>query len=107
MPRVLSDQGLRNWCRIESLVKETERLCGEPERHQPPPITPPPQRQKRLTSLEVVQVLQLYQGGAEMRKLADQFGVHKHTISQCLKRMGAPLRKQGLRDDDIEDTAQL
>jgi lambda repressor-like predicted transcriptional regulator len=107
MPRVLSDQGLRNWSRIESLAKETKRLLSEPQRDQPPIATPARQKQKRLASYEVVHVIRLYQGGTEMCELATQFGVHKHTISQCLKRMGVPRRRQGLRDDDIEEAAQL
>jgi lambda repressor-like predicted transcriptional regulator len=103
---VLSDQPLKNWSRIGSLAEQTKRLLGEPVRHQMP-STPPRQRQKRLTSYEVVQVIQLYHCGAVMRELADRFGVHKHTISECLKRMGVPLRRQGLRDEDVEEAAQL
>jgi lambda repressor-like predicted transcriptional regulator len=105
--RVLSDHVLRNWHVLESLAEATERLLSEPEQGQPLLAILRRQDQKRLSSYEVVQVIQLYQAGAEMRALADQFGVHKHTVSQCLKRMGVPLRRQGLHDDDIVEAAQL
>lgn len=40
-----------------------------------------------------------YQRGAEIGELAARFRVHKHTITRCLKRMGVPLQRQGLRDE--------
>jgi lambda repressor-like predicted transcriptional regulator len=104
--RVLSDHVFEELSFLESLAEATKRLLSEPEQDQPSP-TPPRQRRKRLTSLEVVQVMQLYQDGAEMRELARQLRVHKNTISQCLKRIGVPPRRQGLRDDDVEEAARL
>jgi lambda repressor-like predicted transcriptional regulator len=49
----------------------------------------------------------LHQRGAEMGEPAARFGVHKHTITQCLKRLGVPLQRPGLRDDDVDEAAQL
>jgi hypothetical protein len=40
-----------------------------------------------------------YQRGAEIGELAARFRVHKHTITRCLKRLGVPLQRQGLRDE--------
>ena len=68
--RVLSDHVLRNWSFLESLAEATKRLLSEPEQGQLSLASLPRQDQKRLSSYEVVQVMQLYQAGAEMRELA-------------------------------------
>jgi lambda repressor-like predicted transcriptional regulator len=65
------------------------------------------QRQRRLTASEKVAVAQQYRAGAEMRELAVTFKVHRASISRCLRELGIPLRRQGLRAEDVPEAAKL
>jgi hypothetical protein len=56
---------------------------------------------RRLTAVEQVQVAQQYLDGAQMWELAVQLGVHRTTISNCLKRVAIPLRSPGLQPADL------
>jgi lambda repressor-like predicted transcriptional regulator len=107
MRRVLSEHLLRNWSTLESLQQRTNRLLSDPSTDRLSPALPVRQQQKRLTPAELVQMIQLYRDGTQVRDLASQFGVHRHTISQRLTRMGVPLRRHGLRDEDADEAAQL
>lgn len=46
------------------------------------------QRQKRLSKLEIQTICERYQNGASIYKLAADFGCHRRTISDTLKRNG-------------------
>lgn len=46
------------------------------------------QKQKRLSDEEVRQVVERYNAGASTYELADEFGVHRSTISRALKKCG-------------------
>jgi hypothetical protein len=65
------------------------------------------QRQRRLSPAEVVAVAQEFRAGADMRDLAREFRVHRTTISECLRKLGVPLRRQGLQDEDLAEAAGL
>jgi DNA invertase Pin-like site-specific DNA recombinase len=55
------------------------------------PWTPP----RRLSPLEISQLVERYQAGTKVRELAEEFGVHKHTVSAHLARRGIPTRIGG------------
>lgn len=42
-----------------------------------------------------------------MKDLAIEFGTHRTTISQSLRRLAVPLRRLGLKDEDVADAARL
>ena len=63
--------------------------------------------QHHLSAAEKVAVAQRYQAGAEMRELATAFRVHRTSITHCLRELGIPLRRQGLRAEDLPETARL
>ncbi|KJF18160.1 hypothetical protein [Acidithrix ferrooxidans] len=52
------------------------------------------QRQKRLTYLEVNQVVAAYFGGSTTYEIASQFGLHRHTVSRHLKDRGIQLGRR-------------
>lgn len=65
------------------------------------------QQQRRLTAAEQVEVAQRYQAGAQMKDLAVDFGTHRTTIAQCLRRLAVPIRRQGLQIEDVPEAARL
>jgi hypothetical protein len=89
--------------RTKSLVK-LPGLPKEPVRTAPRLIR---QHQRRLTATQKVTVAQQYRAGAEMCELAVTFGVHRTSVSHCLRELGVPLRRQGLRAEDVPTAAKL
>lgn len=90
---------------LESLHTRTIGILQQPhERREPVRAR---QRLHQLTPAEAVAVAQQYQAGADMRALAIAFKVHRTTVSQCLHELGVPLRRQGLRDEDMAEAAQF
>jgi lambda repressor-like predicted transcriptional regulator len=91
---------------LSSLRKRTDRAHPVPT-DKPEPAPQARQRQRRLTAAEAVAVAQEYLAGATMRELARRFNVHRTTISSCLHQLAVPLRRQGLREDDLAELARL
>ncbi|GAA3638147.1 hypothetical protein GCM10022223_66350 [Kineosporia mesophila] len=48
-----------------------------------------------------------YQRGRTTYRLAEQFGIHRVTVSQHLRRSGVSMRRQGLSDDALHEAARL
>lgn len=65
------------------------------------------QVQRHLSPAEQVAVVRAYQSGADMATLAKQYGVHRHSVSRALHALGIPLRRGGLRPEDVAEAAQL
>jgi hypothetical protein len=42
-----------------------------------------------------------------MKQLAVQFGVHRTTAAGWLRKLGIPLRRQGLSEDELDQAVQL
>ena len=92
--------------RLERLLAGTKITLSQPA----PVEEPSPakrQTQRRLTPAEQVAVAQAYQAGADMKDLAAAYGVHRHSISHCLRALGIPLRRQGLQERDVAEAARL
>jgi DNA-binding MarR family transcriptional regulator len=49
----------------------------------------------RLSPFEIARLVTRYQAGSKIRELAEEFGVHKHTVSAHLARQGIPTRIGG------------
>jgi DNA invertase Pin-like site-specific DNA recombinase len=84
-----------------------EHLLNLPKRHAPVKPISHLQHQHRLTPAEVVALVQAYQSGADMKQLAIKFGVHRTTVAGWLRRLGIPLRRQGIQDNDIPAAIRL
>lgn len=48
-----------------------------------------------------------YRAGATLKHLAIEFGVHRTTITQHLRRNGVALRRRGLDDQQIDQAVHL
>lgn len=55
----------------------------------------------------VVRMIARYEAGATLREVADEFGVHRMTVSRALKRAGAMLRRAGLDEQGAQRAAEL
>ncbi|GLY19975.1 hypothetical protein Kisp01_69890 [Kineosporia sp. NBRC 101677] len=51
--------------------------------------------------------MERYQQGRTTYELAQQFGIHRVTVSQHLHRSGVTMRRQGLGDDAFHEAARL
>ena len=63
--------------------------------------------QRRLRDAELDRLVAGYQSGATVYELADQFGVHRHTVSDILERNDVPRRYQKLSSEQIETARSL
>ena len=68
---------------------------------------PPKQPQTRLNREDVTQLVAAYQAGARVKQLAEQFGIHRLTVSSILQREGVRLRPGGIHPDDLPEVIRL
>lgn len=60
-----------------------------------------------LTDGQVARLVDGYRAGAAMKDLAIEFGVHRTTITQHLRRNGVSLRRRGLDHHQIDQAVRL
>ena len=65
------------------------------------------QRQRRLTEAEAVEMAAKCQAGATVYELAAEFGCHRATVAERLKKTGIVMRGQSPRPEEIESMANL
>ncbi len=91
-----------------SRLDSVQKLASLPVRSTPPGTDQAVrQQQRRLTPAEVVTLARAYRAGTDMQQLAHSFGVHRTTVSEHLRRLGIPLRRQGLADGDLAQAISL
>lgn len=59
------------------------------------------QRQRRLTKAQVVEMAAKYQAGATVYELAAEFGCHRATVAERLKKAGIVMRGQSPTSEEI------
>jgi DNA invertase Pin-like site-specific DNA recombinase len=65
-------------------------------------VGPIRQRQRRLTKVQVVEIAAKYQAGATVYKLAAEFGCHRTTVAERLKKAGIVMRGQSPKSGAIK-----
>ena len=70
------------------------------------PARPPKQAQKRLDSNGVAELVAAYAAGGRVKKLATEFGIHRDTVHNILKREGV-LRQPGIEPDELPEVVRL
>src|SRR4051812_7105663 len=65
------------------------------------------QAQRRLTDEESAKLVAAYQAGAKAHELASQWGIHRVTVTQILKRAGVSRRSVGLSEEHVAEAASL
>ena len=70
------------------------------------PERPPNQAQKRLDPEGVAELVAAYTASGRVTKLAAQFGIHRDTVHNILKRQGV-LRPRGIQPDDMPEAIRL
>lgn len=60
------------------------------------------QAQRRLREAQVKELVADYLAGSTVYELADQFGVHRHTVSGILERRGVSRRYQKLSPEQLD-----
>jgi DNA-directed RNA polymerase specialized sigma24 family protein len=84
-----------------SLEKLQELLELVPSRGSPAPRRTR-QAQRRLQEAEAKELVAGYVAGSTVYELADQFGVHRHTVSEILERHGVARRHQRLSPEQLD-----
>jgi hypothetical protein len=67
----------------------------------------PRQHQRRLSMTEVTELINAYEQEVSVKDLAQQFGIHRLTVTALLRRHGVELRRAGLAPEDIQAAASL
>jgi len=70
-------------------------------------LGPISQRQRRLTETQVLEMVARYQEGATVYELATEFGCHRTTVAERLKKVGIAMRGQSPTIEDIDSMANL
>ncbi len=65
------------------------------------------QRQRRLTEAQVAEMATIYEAGATVYELAAEFGCHRATVAERLKKAGVVLRGQPPTPEAIDSMANL
>jgi hypothetical protein len=65
------------------------------------------QAQRRLRGAEIEKLVTAYLCGSTVYELADQFDVHRHTVSEILERRGVSRRYQKLSSEQIAAACSL
>jgi transposase-like protein len=65
------------------------------------------QPQRRLTKAQVAEMAAKYKTGATVYELADQFGCHRATVAERLKKAGVVLRGQSPTSEAIDSMTNL
>jgi DNA-binding CsgD family transcriptional regulator len=60
-----------------------------------------------LSVAEMQQLADEYAAGASVYELATRFQIHRTTVSKRLHHIGAPMRRQGLTDAEMDDAVRL
>jgi DNA invertase Pin-like site-specific DNA recombinase len=75
--------------------RTTERTAGSPRRI------------ARLDDDDVAALTSAYVAGASVYELASRFGIHRETVSACLKKHDVALRRQRLTTNQIDAVVRL
>ena len=65
------------------------------------------QRQRRLTGAQVAEMATKYEAGATVYQLAAEFGCHRTTVAERLKKSGIVMRGQSPAPEVIDSMARL
>jgi hypothetical protein len=65
------------------------------------------QRQRRLTDAQVVEMSTKYEAGATVYELAAEFGCHRATVAERLKKAGIVMRGQAPTPEAIDSMVNL
>jgi transposase-like protein len=65
------------------------------------------QRQRRLTGARVIEMVARYEEGATVYELAAEFGCHRATVAERLKKAGASMRLQSPKSEVADEMVNL
>ena len=70
-------------------------------------VGPISQRQRRLTKAQVAEMAAKYESGATVYQLAAEFGCHRTTVAERLKKAGCVMRLQSPTSEVIDSMVRL
>ena len=90
--------------RESHLEKQAPEVITSPDYRLYGPIS---QRQRRLTGAQVVEMAAKYEAGATVYELAAEFGCHRTTIAERLKKAGISMRGQSPTPEAIDSMVRI
>lgn len=91
----------------QALSALLEEARGEAEAGANRPALVLPARARRLSDSEKAELAQDYVGGMTVYELAAKFSIQRQTVSAHLRRMGVPMRQQGLGEAQVDRAVEL
>jgi hypothetical protein len=92
---------------VEALEKLLRKLPDPTAPAPPPTQRHQPRRIRHLQPDQVEKLIASYQAGATVYELGDLFEIDRKTASRILRRHDTPMRRTGLRPEQIDEAAQL
>ncbi len=92
---------------IGPLAQRVQKLLGLERCSPSPAAKTPPKRATRLAETDEAEVARKYQQGQSVYALADEYGIHRTTISTILKRQGVNTRYNFMTEEMITQATRL
>ena len=86
------------------MSRQTPEVITSPDYRLLGPIR---QRQRRLTGAQVAEMASKYEAGATVYELAAEFGCHRTTVAERLKKSAIAMRGQSPSPEAIDSMARL
>ena len=90
----------------QNQVKRLRRLL-ELQQRPDEPGKPAMRRRRYIDTAELSELVALYEAGATVYELAEQFGIHRDRVSRLLEEAGVPRRYHHTVEVDLERAALL
>ena len=87
--------------RIRAKQFQTIRRSAATDRSSLPNVVIALRHASRLTDEDVAQLAESYRSGTSAKVLATQFGVHRHTVAEVVKRVGVERHSPGLTSAQV------
>lgn len=92
---------------LKSMQVLLEGLRSLPIRDEPPVQPDRPPRQRLLSLDEEAEAVALYKAGRTAKEVADQFGIHRLTVSRAVRRAGGRVGREPLTAREVERAKAL
>ncbi len=91
---------------VKALLDRSPSDTGSRQRRKRPRVVV---TQRRLTELEILDLVAMYEDGASVPDVVTRFGIHRTTVLRTLERHGVPRRPEirKLGDDQRAEAAEL
>jgi predicted DNA-binding protein (UPF0251 family) len=92
---------------VEALETLLQKLPDPTTPAPPPSDRPKPAQARQLETDQAEKLIVGYQAGATVYELGERFGIDRKTVSRILHRHDVPMRRAGLRPEQVREAVRL